>query len=208
MFPCLTDRELCMCSRYEHALMMANKLHYLKVIPTTNLFALCQIISCDDAAHEYMYRRCTTCKERKCVTTAPGNDIVTWNQWGKETLTNSTKITKKISKNNSIVVLIQDFENELGALCTHIFNFNLKNQYKSIRYLRQTISTGEAIIHIDFSENYCVEKYGREITSIHFGGSHAQVSLHTGILYLSEVSQPFCSVSECLRHDACGIWPI
>ena len=83
----------------------------------------------------------------------------------------------------------------------------------------------EAYILVDFSENY-VCKYSKEVQSVHFGASKAQISLHTGVLYyhasnVSEVGDQnqsgidlslnfkcvsFCSISDNLRHDPSGIW--
>lgn len=40
----------------------------------------------------------------------------------------------------------------------------------------------EALIHVDFSENYSL-KYATEVQSFHFGGSRQQVSLHTAVIY-------------------------
>ena len=59
---------------------------------------------------------------------------------------------------------------------------------------------------LTFSENYSC-KHFEEIQSVHFGGSHAQVSLHTGMYYTAnDGNTSFCTVSSCNRHDPSGIW--
>lgn len=45
----------------------------------------------------------------------------------------------------------------------------------------------EAMLHVDFSENYGC-KYAAEVQSAHFGGSKPQISLHTSVLYFQDQS--------------------
>lgn len=63
------------------------------------------------------------------------------------------------------------------------------------------------MLHIDFSENYLLLKL-IIIQSVHFGGSHQQATLHTGVLYTAEDQSPlaFCSISPSRRHDPTAIW--
>ncbi len=64
----------------------------------------------------------------------------------------------------------------------------------------------DCLIHVDFSENYNC-KFANKIQSVHFGGSHKQVSLHTGVLYIEGQNPvPFCSVSPSRKHDPAAIW--
>lgn len=75
--------------------------------------------------------------------------------------------------------------------------------------MKQDLKDKEILIHVDFSENYCL-KYNQEIQSFHFGGSREQVSLHTGVLYYKDAgtlrNKSFCTISNCLQHDAGAIW--
>ncbi|XP_017550488.1 uncharacterized protein LOC108425920 [Pygocentrus nattereri] len=47
-----------------------------------------------------------------------------------------------------------------------------------------------------------------EIQSVHFGGSHQQATLHTGVLYIKAEQPiiPFCSISPSHQHDPPAIW--
>ncbi|KAL7861848.1 hypothetical protein SRHO_G00132890 [Serrasalmus rhombeus] len=47
-----------------------------------------------------------------------------------------------------------------------------------------------------------------EIQSVHFGGSHQQATLHTGVLYIKAEQPiiPFCSISPSRQHDPPAIW--
>ena len=83
--------------------------------------------------------------------------------------------------------------------------FNIGHQNRTLRSLKELMSADEVTVHIDFSENYtCL--YGEEIQSVHFGGSHRQAYLHTGVYYTTEGTKSFCSISDCTRHYPAGIW--
>src|ERR1700759_2014257 len=50
-------------------------------------------------------------------------------------------------------------------------------------------------------------KYSDEIQSCHFGGSHKQVTLHTGVLYVGQLDPvSFCTMSDSRQHDLITIW--
>ena len=84
--------------------------------------------------------------------------------------------------------------------------FNITHQYESCKTIREEMSKDEAMLHIDFSENY-VTKYADEPQSAHFGASHSQITLHTGILYLrGKDPVPFCTVSPSTQHSPVAIW--
>ena len=75
------------------------------------------------------------------------------------------------------------------------------------RSLRSNLSPPNCIIHIDFSENFSC-KFSSEIQAVHLGGSHSQVTLHTGVLYIDDIENaiPFCAISNSRRHDPYAIW--
>lgn len=54
----------------------------------------------------------------------------------------------------------------------------IKHQRAAIQNFKKTLKQDEVLIHSDFGENYNC-KYESEIQSAHFGGSKAQLSLHT-----------------------------
>lgn len=71
------------------------------------------------------------------------------------------------------------------------------------------MTENSALIHVDFSENYSC-KYNEEIQAVHFGGAKQQITLHTGVSYYRDnesiMAQPFCSLSENIRHDNMAVW--
>ncbi len=84
--------------------------------------------------------------------------------------------------------IIEDTQDNLELFHTllHKFKrhmFNINQQKKR--------SKEKAVIHIDFSENYTC-KYSSEIQAVHFGSSHQQATLHTGVLYICGEKEPIC----------------
>ncbi|KAJ8866980.1 hypothetical protein PR048_032842 [Dryococelus australis] len=88
---------------------------------------------------------------------------------------------------------------------------NYVNVYAA--HVGRVIHQHEAVIHMDFSENYC--KFAEETQAFHFGGSRKQVSLHTVVTYLHSknsqldmpyIIQSFCTLSDCLDYCVHAIW--
>lgn len=87
---------------------------------------------------------------------------------------------------------------------------NIVHQHSAYKNKKTTISKKEAVIHMDFSENY-LTKYAEEIQAFHFGGSRQQISLHTVVTYTKEDSDElkttcYCSMSQNLLHSPPAIW--
>ena len=88
------------------------------------------------------------------------------------------------------------------TLCPHVYN--IRHQFKSYRELKENLGENEAILHIDFSENWLC-KYTKQIQSAHFGDSNKQATLHTGMCYLAQKLSSFCTISDSRRHDPVAI---
>jgi len=74
------------------------------------------------------------------------------------------------------------------------------------RELRSKVSENDCLIQIDYSENYMC-RYSQEIQSTHFGGSHKQVTLQTGIYYVGQQEpKSFCTISDSRIHEPIAIW--
>lgn len=124
----------------------------------------------------------------------------------KQTITiKSSMITVKRDLVTTESDLVSQFQERLSRFKQHIFN--IRWQCTAYRQIRETLKADECMLHIDFSENYLC-KYSQEIQAVHFGGSHQQATLHTGVLYTAEDQSPlaFCSISPSRRHDPTAIW--
>ena len=213
--PSSQDRETCLCKTHENLEFMASTLHQkLKLLPTGNVEVLADSVVCDPKQKGCMYGECADCKNQ--IVEMPriddGHAEVRFHQW--QTVTEAVPgsqdnrtcvVTKKMEVTSNKHQIQDDFNNRLLKFRRHLFN--IRHQFSKCRELRKDLQKSECIIHIDFSENFS-GKYSREIQSVHFGGSHKQVTLHTGMLYVSGVDEgiAFCTVSPSRRHDPIAIW--
>ena len=58
---------------------------------------------------------------------------------------------------------------------------------------------------MDFSENYAC-KLHTEIQAFHFGGSRKQATIHTSVVYTSDGSQSYATISDSLCHHERVVW--
>ena len=79
-------------------------------------------------------------------------------------------------------------------------------QFGFYKELKENLTEHDALIHIDFSENYFC-KWDSEIQSAHYGASKKQLSLHTGFYQIGTGDvHSFCGISDSLQHDPIAIW--
>ncbi|KAK3102875.1 hypothetical protein FSP39_014573 [Pinctada imbricata] len=173
-------------------------------------------ITCDTNRKDCMYRECSDCKGKVMHADCENEgEQVWWHTWKNrkvekekknasgESIKKSVSITVKEKDCGTAKTLLEDTNVELQKTCRHVYN--IRHQYGAIRSLREKVTGDEAIIHIDFSENFNC-KYFEEIQSMHFGASQRQITLHTGVFYSKTTTQSFCTVSDCLQHGPPAIW--
>ncbi|XP_070408481.1 uncharacterized protein [Nothobranchius furzeri] len=212
--PTLSDRDTCMCKMHENLGFIVQKLHNLKVISTINLEDLVKTIACDTENMKCMYGECSECKNLCCPVSSKYNpeSQETYLQWAivdKEHNNDPSGKTSKITIKQESQATQEELLDQLNLLL-HRFkrhSYNIKNQFTHYRALRQGLKSHECLIHVDFSENY-VCKYSTEIQAVHFGASHQQATLHTGVLYVNTSSCPmsFCTVSPSRLKGPPAIW--
>lgn len=157
------------------------------------------------------YGDCFACKSTTYpLTKPPCREDVSLSQWclvkidSKQEQEKQSTITAKRDVTLTEDELATQFQERLFRFRKHIFN--IRWQCNAYKHLRQNLTAKDCLLHVDFSENFNC-KYAQEIQSVHFGGSHQQATLHTGVLYVHE--QPplsFATISPCRRHDPVAIW--
>ncbi|KAK0156077.1 hypothetical protein N1851_001390 [Merluccius polli] len=143
-------------------------------------------------------------------------NIVIWQEWSTRTVTatktlknglteeRETKKTLLESRTSSIERLLAQATEHLPSFAIHMFN--VEHQYLTLKSMKDNLTDDSVAVHIDYSENYSC-KYAKEIKDTHFGSGNDQVTLHTGVLYLSRGRvEAFASLSACLQHDAVATW--
>ncbi|KAL7857118.1 hypothetical protein SRHO_G00160170 [Serrasalmus rhombeus] len=117
----------------------------------------------------------------------------------------TVKVTIKKSVESTQEDLVELFHSYIKRFKQH--HFNIKQQYAFYRELKKNMSREEALIHVDFSENYSC-KYSSQVQAVHFGPSHQQATLHTGVLYVGRHPEPvcFCTISPSRYKSPPAIW--
>lgn len=212
--PSLSERETCLCKMHENLGFITNKLYHLKLLKHCNTEELVEQVVCNSKNKKCMYGQCEGCKQNGCPVITPYNPtaLVSYSQWITEEKqrsesgkTQSFKITSKKEMETTTEALIDLFNEQLSKFKRHIFN--ISHQFAFTRALKKELSSHECIIHVDFSENYGC-KYSSEVQAVHFGASHHQATLHTGVLYPGPNATPvcFCTVSSSRQKGPPAIW--
>ena len=215
--PTEKNRDTCLCKLHDNLQFLANKLKLLKVIDTNYLDTLVTFVSCNTDNKNCMYGDCEKCRDSSCPHNIEDANVqTTWTQWktvkedrhikrkGKSEA-HQVSLTVKHVENGTIYDLFVQFQEQLSRFKKHYFN--IRHQYQFYQKLRTDMSKNEALIHIDFAENY-VGKMSKAIQSCHFGASQIQMTLHTGVYYVGHASKPytFCTISDSLEHGPAAIW--
>ena len=217
--PKLKDRETCACKMHENIALKISKLQQLGIILTSSPENLVQSCVCDINNMSCMYGICPTCMDKMFPTTldplTQGN-IVTWQEWVtrsvnvSKTSKDGAKVEKEVKntflekRNTSIEKLMTLSTEHLPRFQIHLFN--IRHQYLALKSMKESLTDNAVTVHVDYSENYSC-KYSKEIKETHFGKGNEQVTLHTGVTYLSRGRvEAFASLSACLQHDAVATW--
>lgn len=215
--PLCDTRDTCLCRQHVNIELKSKKLKKLSIIETDNPHILCEQIACDKRSADCMYGKCAECVDKKI---SPANvcdldEETKWKKWdyvteerekmkANEKVKFSVKITSKIDVTGTKRKLLEELNSDLKLFKIH--TFNIRNQNNAHSTARDNLNTEEALLHIDFSENYAC-KMSEEVQGFHFGASRQQCTLHTGVLYVKgEKPMSFCSISPSLDHGPEAIW--
>lgn len=227
--PSSSDRDTCLCKVHDNLQLMLDKMVDLHVLEHVSVERLCEALVCDSANVDCMYGKCTQCAGREieflcdhefnsecvcCVSCLPKlrpfkrDETVSYFCWKtKMEVLNDGKRSSTVVKEMETVqlgTLVETFTDLLSKAKRHIFN--IRHQYLQYRCLRSQLDDSSCLLHIDFAENYLCQ-YHREIQSVHFGGSHHQTTMHTGVLYVGQFEpKPFCTLSDSRLHEPVAIW--
>ena len=213
--PVAKDRDTCLCRKHENLQLLADKLYQLGILKSKYLEDVLQHICCDISERACMFRECEVCQGQTVhfqKNNVPQDDtVVVWPEWTtsnqdytKDGQTKTAKITAKSIIRGTLKELKEKFNNNVCTdLARHVYI--IRHQFRAYQSLKRSLQANEAVLHIDFSENYMC-KNAAEIQSAHFGASNRQASIHTGVLYRTDGLQSFATISASWRHDPSAIW--
>ncbi|XP_028175908.1 uncharacterized protein LOC114364103 [Ostrinia furnacalis] len=213
--PSVDGREMCLCKLHVNPTLKAQILKRKRVIHTDDLSVLISSTVCDINKEDCMYGKCDKCGKNEVKhDVTRDTEPIKWQEWGRkqeiyEKEGNKMKTFKNIKEEKEGILkeLMLSFNQEFKRLKKHVYN--MKIQFQSFRLAISNLQEEEAVIVVDFSENYeC--KYHQEIQAHHFGGSRQQVSLHTVVVYVPGKNkrniESYCTVSASTNHQPAAIW--
>lgn len=204
--PKIRDRDTCACVEHENIRLLVSKIAKRGLLKTTSISELVSMIVCDPKNKPCMDRVCLKCCFDEIEFPVTDCTQISWEQWQRVTSTNGEKTFANILK-QTYTGTIQDlkelFHKKLEALAIHQFNWI--HQTEQFRDLKQNLTEYEAVLHIDFSENYAC-KMSTEIQSYHFGGSRKQATIHTAVLYTAHSTKPMpqCQTASAMMNGQYG----
>jgi len=213
--PNMKDRDTCLCKRHENLQLAVDKLYHLGALKVKHVEELLLQVCCNVNTRECMYRECEICVNKRIafedISVLKDDSTIIWSEWETQSQTyekegheKSSKVTRKTVKRGPLKQLKAKLcEGVRGELAMHVYN--VRHQFRAYKHLKETVDVNEAILHIDFSENYAC-KNATEIQAAHFGASNRQATLHTGVAYTVDEQQSFTTISDSLRHDPAAIW--
>ena len=211
-----TDRDTCMCKMHANFDFFVKKLAMLKYLPSTNTKTVIEKFKCDIKNKSCMYNECIKCQVDFVIPDNTNNKSYYF-QWitlkvsreGKRGKIFNVTITSKKKIECTVTEMIQKFNLTVPVFLKH--SYDTWHQYKAVQDIESNLPLNHVKLVIDFSQNY-ICKYASEIQSVHFGASKVQITLHSGVFSYRDKNDnkvkciSFCTVSECLRHDAPAIW--
>lgn len=188
-------------------------LHSRKIIKEKNSVEVINSLCCSNTS--CLLSRCGNCKDKKLEYLLDKDEAITFSKWDHK---KETYITKGVEKKKRVIAKekVTASPKEAVAIFESLIPKFLKHegtrrwQYTALKDLKSNLKKYEAIVHIDFSENYGY-KYHSEVQSFHFGSSRKELTLHTAVIYVTNedgqiTPKSLCTVSENMRHDAAAIW--
>lgn len=177
---------------------------------------IAKTVTCSTDDDECMMKKCDSCSHKVPQINLFEDSPITYKKWIKiveqRTISGVIKNISRVVKKDVPTTkkeLIEELIDCIPKFLHHKHSWT--HQTKTVSQIKNNLTDGEVLIHMDFSENYLC-KYGKEIQSVHFGASRQQVTLHTVVTYYKSPAtgdietKSFCSLSESLRHDACAVY--
>ena len=207
-----SDRQTCLCKVCENFKLLSKVLHKDGFLPTQQTNTILSSVTCDVTSMDCMQGTCKQCSRKQVAPQKHVDGQVRYMQWDtvkeqgqfKDGNVKVVSFVDKKEHTDSAQNVWITFHQQLKVFKQHIFY--VTSQYAFYTKVRDNIQSQEAVIHVDFSENYeC--KWESAIQSAHYGASKKHISLHTGFFQVSkEKVSSFCGVSDTLDHEPFAIW--
>lgn len=205
----MSERDTCLCTTCENFLLLTQALKKCSIIQEGSPNKVIASVCCDPKTEDCLRRKCDNCVSKSVKYCALKNlQVINFKQWKNVQNTvndpNGNVIKKspkwkKVDCSELSTVVVKMFEDKLLPYMAHIYRDSHQQHY--FREVRKNLGPGDIYIHFDWSKNYGL-KSNREIQSAYFGASNEEISLHTGMVYVSGQGHGFCTLSENNKHTA------
>uniref|UniRef100_A0A2H1WCE0 SFRICE_018319 n=1 Tax=Spodoptera frugiperda TaxID=7108 RepID=A0A2H1WCE0_SPOFR len=163
------DRDTCGCTVHTNMDLLISSLKKKGIVDINNFQNMLDIMCCDKYNLKCVSRKCQICKNKVIPYNEFSNDqeieYYEWDRAKKKVGQKEINITKKFKRTTQIRNLILKLEDSLPKFFSH--TANIINQYQIITELKKSLNDYEALVHMDFSENYTY-KFAEEVQSLQF----------------------------------------
>ncbi|CAH2086564.1 unnamed protein product [Euphydryas editha] len=162
---------------------------------------LLEEVCCNIESEECMTNKCTQCDGVTDIMPLifDRDAIISWNQWKEH----EGRLQVQL-ETGTVADFIKLFEAQLKKFKTHWFVKN--GQSKHFKEIRESISEDEAVLQVDFAENFAIISQD-EIQGAHW--RHQQATIFTGCAWVREgviESRSYAIISEDLSHNKVCVW--
>lgn len=175
VYQTLQERQTCLCQKHENANYIVSSLKQLKVVNGTTAKEIAEEMCCEGYKVNCLLRKCHTCVSKSITFNQYDCDAdVFYNSWVQKKDTYKDKTGKVKFVKNVVKLRVKttalSLVNKLLDIITRFMAHEavIRSQYSALKFLKLNMTETEALLHVDFSENYSC-KFGEEIQSYHLG---------------------------------------
>lgn len=144
------SHSVCVCAIHQNVVLL---LHASDIEETCN--DLMDHLVCSKNSSDCMLQRCSKCSSSENLKKHLLEKFEGWDQ--DDEITYSVWVTTDRTQQVSVTVPFQEYINHLVNSLVNLLphSFITKSQSKYLKDLKSQLKTGEAIVLLDFSENFC-----------------------------------------------------
>ncbi|XP_046689161.1 uncharacterized protein LOC124375086, partial [Homalodisca vitripennis] len=196
--------SVCVCTIHQNVLLL---IHAAQLEESHK--DLQNLLLCENPTQNCMLRRCETCPSKDNLTTFlqakfenyEEDDRIEFKQWV------ATDRTQMITQTSTIDEFVDELATKIEKLIPH--SYIAKSQSSYFKSLKDNCAPNEAIISMDFSENFSFVIQD-EVQGYHWTSDSCTV--HPVIINMcvdeEKIVSSHCVISDDLNHDVCMVYKI
>lgn len=193
-----TPHNVCVCTQHANYINLFKSLKKFLPLPE-NHKKLMEMISCDITNEACMSGSCDKCPKNFWNSFDTTNLVakqISWNQWSY--INNRPEI---ITKTTTCEEALNELKNMTDKFRLHCYIKQVQSNH--FETTRKNLQKNEAVIQIDFAENYALI-HQDEIQSAHW--SHKQVTIFTCCIWFDDETKSVAIISNDTSHTKQAVW--